>query len=142
MTAFHNSWPDATWIVLPPCVSRTARGGVLSAYLMVLRMMYRVLLYTAMVGTIMSLFKRLLGEALMAVKPEYTMIEFATKIRILLYPTISFHSFWCFLRSSLPILANCAAVHPPPSYFRTASDRALSTPSAKQLAWMRTPRFL
>ena len=43
-----------------------------------------------------------------------------------------------FLRSPFFILASCAAVYPPPSFSRTASDRALLTPSTKQLALTRT----
>ena len=47
-----------------------------------LRMMSRILLYTAMVEKIVSSFKRLLGEALRVVKPEYIMIEIVTKIDV------------------------------------------------------------
>ena len=86
-----------------------------------LRMMSRVLLYTAILW---PFHHDVPGLHCPGASPSSRLNEdiMISTIHLLLYPTLSFHS-WCFLLSSFPILASCAAVHPPPSCSRTASDR-------------------
>ena len=87
-----------------------------------LRITSRILLYTAIFVAISLVMNS--GFTTRRTSPSSLLNEeiIISTIHMLLYPTLYFHFFWCFLRSSLPILANCTTVYLPPSCSMMASD--------------------